>query len=115
MYRARTVLVMVAALTGCGQSTAPAEPLVVTVQASAATISVGDTLSVVVNATGNNLVGVFIEYGDAEADQYAMSGATSARVTFKHAFETAGTFTIRAVVTDAIAGDKEATVAVAVH
>lgn len=109
------VPVLLVVLVACRQPATPTEPLVVTIGASASTIPVGDTLSVVVSASGNNLVGIYIEYGDSQADLYATSGATSARVTFRHAFESAGSFTIRAVVTDAIAGEKEATVGVVVH
>ena len=39
----------------------------------------------------------------------------TARVTFKHAYNAAGTFTVRAVVTDAIYGDKEATKSIVVN
>jgi hypothetical protein len=56
-----------------------------------------------------------MDYGDMGADQYATGGAHSARVTFRHAWETAGTFTVRAVVTDAILGEKEATVGIVVN
>jgi hypothetical protein len=44
-----------------------------------------------------------------------MGGALTARVTFKHAFRTTGTFTVSAVVTDAVAGEKEASVGVLVN
>ena len=74
----------------------------------------GDTVSFTVNATGNNLFGVVVEFGDSGVDQYATSGALTARVTFKHAYTTAGTFTVRAVVTDAIAGEREATKSIVV-
>lgn len=84
-------------------------------ETSAAVIATGDTLAVVVNAAGNNLIGVIVEYGDQQADQYATSGANIARVTFKHVFQAAGAYTIRAIVTDALAGEKEATVTVQVN
>jgi hypothetical protein len=56
-----------------------------------------------------------MDYGDSFLEQYSAGGAHSARVTFKHAFEAAGTYSVRAVVTDAIVGEKEATVGIVVQ
>lgn len=75
----------------------------------------GDTVTFTLNAAGNNLVGVVIDYGDSGVEQYATGGAHSARVTFKHAFETVGPYTVRAVVTDAIAGEKEASLGIVIN
>jgi hypothetical protein len=44
-----------------------------------------------------------------------MGGALTARVTFKHVYSAAGSFTVRASVTDAVAGVKEATLAIVVN
>jgi len=56
-----------------------------------------------------------MDFGDQTGDLYAMSGARTARVTFRHVFQTRGNFTVSAVVTDAIAGDKESTAAVVIN
>ena len=86
-----------------------------TLEASHAAAQRGDTVTFTVNATGNNLFGVVLEFGDSDVDQYATNGALTARVTFKHAYNAAGTFTVRAVVSDAIAGDREATRSIVVN
>ena len=108
-------LLLVACVGACRQTTAPAVPLLVTVESSPLTPLVGDTVSFIVQATGNNLVGVVIDYGDSISDQYAMGGALTARVTFKHVFGTRGTYMVLAVVTDAIAGQKEVSIGVMVN
>jgi hypothetical protein len=36
-------------------------------------------------------------------------------VTFKHAYSASGTFTARAVVSDAVAGDKDVTISIVVN
>jgi uncharacterized protein (DUF58 family) len=100
---------------GCRQSTAPLVPLQVSLESSQLTAVAGDTITFTVRATGNNLVGVVMDFGDSATDQYAMGGALTARVTFKHAFETTGPFTVSAVVTDAVVGEKQATVAVLIN
>ena len=106
---------LVACLAACRQTTAPLVPLQVTLESSQLTAIPGDTITFTVRATGNNLVGVVMDFGDSGSDQYGMGGALTARVTFKHAFVTTGTFTVSAVVTDAVAGEKEATVGVLVN
>ena len=100
---------------GCRQSTAPVVDVTMSLQANTTVVQRGDTVTFTVNATGNNLFGVVMEYGDDGTDQFATGGALNARVTFKHAYSAAGTFTARAIVTDAIIGEKEATVAIVVN
>ena len=100
---------------GCRQTTEPPVPLVATLQSSRSTAARGDTVTFTVNATGNNLVGVVIDFGDQAADQFATGGARTARVTFKHVFQATGSFAVSAVVTDAIAGEKEASTTVVIN
>ena len=102
-------------LGGCRQTIEPPISLVATLESSRSTAARGDTVTFVVSATGNSLVGVVIDFGDQSGDLFATGGARTARVTFKHVFQTAGTFTISAVVTDAIVGDKESTTAVVIN
>ena len=78
------------------------------------TAAPGDTISFVATAQGGNLIGVETDYGDSTADQYATGGARNAKVTFRHAYEARGTFTVRVTVTDGVAGQKSATVEVRV-
>jgi hypothetical protein len=98
-------------------TTEPLEPLPldITVAASRATAAPGDTVTFVADAQGGNLVGVQIDYGDTGADQFSTSGARTARVTFKHVYQQPATYTVRVVVTDASAGQKEASVEVRVN
>jgi len=98
----------------CRQTTAPAVGISVTLESSHVTATTGDTVTFIVRATGNNLIGVVIDYGDSISEQYATGGALTARVTFKHAFLAKGNYTVRAGVTDAITGEKEVTVLVTV-
>ena len=100
---------------GCRQTTEPPVALSVSLQANTTAVARGDTASFEVNAAGNNLIGVILDYGDDSTDQYATGGALTARVTFKHVYSAAGSFTVRASVTDAIAGVKEATVVIVVN
>ena len=107
-----TVLLLIA---GCRQTTEPPVALVATLESSRTTAVRGDTVTFIVSASGNNLVGVVIDFGDQSGDQFGTGGARTARVTFKHAFQTAGSFTVVAVVTDAIGGEKEATATVVIN
>jgi PKD domain-containing protein len=99
----------------CRQTTEPPVSLVVTLESSRSTAARGDTITFTVNATGNNLVGVVIDFGDQTGDLYATGGALTARVNFKHVFQATGSFTVNAVVTDAIAGEKEAATTVVIN
>jgi plastocyanin len=94
---------------------APTVELQVTLTASVATVRPGDSVTFVVSASGNNLIGVEMDYGDGAGDQYATGGAHTAKVTFRHAFSGSGTYVTRASVTDAIAGQKDATATVVVN
>lgn len=103
-------------LTGsCRQTTEPPVSLVVTLESSRSTAARGDTVTFTVNATGNTLIGVVMDFGDQTGDLYAMGGARTARVAFKHVFQATGTFTVSAVVTDAIAGEKASTAAIVIN
>lgn len=98
-------------------STDPIEPLPleITLEASRVTAAPGDTITFVAEAQGGTLVGVEINYGDSATDAFATGGARTARISFRHAYTTRGTFTVRSVVTDAVAGQKEATTEVRVN
>ena len=90
-------------------------PFEVGLEASRVTATPGDTISFVVTAQGGNLLGANIDFADGSTDQYGTSGARSARIAFKHAYLTKGTFQVQATVTDALAGPKNATVQVIVN
>jgi hypothetical protein len=106
---------LVACTAAC--STKPLEPLPLdlSVQATPTTAAVGDSITFVTEAQGGSLVGVELHYGDTNTDLYSTGGARTARITFRHAYQQNGTYVVRAVVTDALAGTKEATVEVRVN
>ncbi|MGQ0539442.1 MAG: PKD domain-containing protein [Gemmatimonadaceae bacterium] len=101
-------------MAACSSSTLEPKPLDVTVQASRTTAAPGDTIDFLVHAQGGTLFGVQIEYGDGIIEQFPTAGARTARHTFRHPYKLRGTFLVRVTVTDAVAGQKEATVEVRV-
>ncbi len=105
----RRSLLLVALAAACGGGSLAPLPLDIHLQANKATAAPGETVSFVVNAQGGTLVGVEINYGDGSTDLFPTSGARTARVTFGHTYSTAGTYQVRATVTDAVAGTKDAT------
>ena len=104
-----------AVLGGCGRSTLETAPLDVAITASRTAAAPGDTISFVVNATGENLVGLLMDFGDMGTDLYATSGARTARVTFKHAFTAKGAFTVTVTATDAVSGQRDASIEIRVN
>ena len=93
------------------------EPLAldIGVTASKTTVAIDETVSFVVTAQGGGLAAVGVNYGDNTAEVFSTGGARTARITFTHAYTAVGTFQVRATVTDVEAGEKSATVDIAVH
>ncbi|HEY7566168.1 MAG TPA: PKD domain-containing protein [Gemmatimonadaceae bacterium] len=108
-------LAILIGLAACAPATLEPKPLDIGVEADRTTAAMGDTLTFVVSAQGGVLVGVEIDYGDSNLDQFGTAGARTARVTFRHAYSQPGTYTVKAVVTDAAAGQKQATIEVRVN
>lgn len=102
-------------ISACGPSSAEPLALDVRLEAARTTVAPGDTIAFVVTAQGGNLFGVELDYGDSTTVQYATGGARTARVTFRHAYLTRGTYTARAVATDALAGQKDASLEIRVN
>lgn len=107
--------VLLASLVACGDGSLEPLPLQISMQASPATAGPGEVVSFVVTVQGGNLFGVDIDYGDTSTDQQGAGGARTARLTFRHAYSVVGTYQVRGRVTDAIAGEREATVEVRVQ
>lgn len=99
----------------CRQTTAPPVTLALSLQANTTVAQPGDTITFTVTASANNLFGVTIDYGDTTGDQYSTGGASTARVTFKHAYQATGSYAVRATVSDAIVGEKEASISIVVN
>src|SRR5688572_8358883 len=97
-------------LVACGDGGLDPLPLSIAIEASRVTAAPGESIDFVVTASGGSLVGITINYGDNGSDQFGTGGARTARVTFSHAFAAAGVYQVRAIVTDAVAGDKDAEV-----
>ena len=113
----RTLLgaLLLAGFTACSQTSLEPLPLEVDIAASRTTTVPGDTISFLVNARGGTLVGLEIDFGDSTTDQFGTSGARTAQVTFRHAYVVRGTYMARVVVTDALAGQKDASIEIRVN
>jgi hypothetical protein len=101
-------LLVIAAMTACLGGTEP-PPLGISVEAPASA-NTTDSVSIVVNAQGNSLIGVETAFGDGNTGAFATNGARTARLTFRHLYTQSGTYDVTATVTDAVLGEKAATV-----
>ena len=110
----RLVCFAFAVLGACSGETLAPLPLHIGIEASRTAAAPGDSISFLVTAQGGQLVGIVTAYGDGTEDQLGTGGARTARVTFRHAFSSPGTYEVRATVTDAVAGLKDASVSVRV-
>jgi PKD repeat protein len=102
-------------LAACGDASLDPLPLQISVEANRTTAAPGDAIDFVVNAQGGQLVGVTIDFGDNSGEQFGTGGARTARITFTHTYSATGTYQVRATVTDALAGEKEAAIEVLVR
>ena len=115
LLRAGLVALLLVDLVVCGDASLDPLPLQISIQPSRVTAAPGDPVSFVVTAQGGDLLGVEVDYGDNTTDQYGASGARTARVTFSHAFSTVGVYQVRATVTDAVAGSRDAGVEIRIQ
>jgi len=111
----RLLLIAGFALAAACQSTLDALPLEISVTASRATAAPGDTIVFVATIQGGSLLGLDADYGDNTTEQYGTAGARTGKVSFRHAYLARGTFTTKITVTDASAGQKNASVQVRVE
>lgn len=109
------ILLAFTTLGACSTETLVPQPLEIVVEASRITAAPGDSIGFLVTARGSQLIGIITAYGDGTEDQFATGGARTARVTFRHAFSVRGTYQVQATVTDAVAGEKNASVAVLIN
>lgn len=115
MRRAVVGFILLVAFAACDDATLDPLPLDIGIEASRATAAPGDTINFLVSAQGGSLLGVVMAFGDSTGDQRATGGARTARVTFRHAYSAVGVYEASATVTDAVAGDKSASVEVRVQ
>jgi|SRR5437870_5149325 len=113
----RAILLLAAAAVPLACSDAHLDPLPfqVSVAANSTSPALGDTVQFTVTTQGGQLVRVETDYGDNSGDAFNTAGARTARVLFRHPYAARGTFTMRATVTDAVAGLKDATIDIRVQ
>jgi hypothetical protein len=115
MWRRLLGFVVLIGFAGCDDATLDPLPLDIGIETSRATAAPGETITFVVSAQGGSLVGVAMAFGDSSRDQFATGGARTAHVTFGHAYSAVGLYQASATVTDAVAGDKSASVEIRVQ
>lgn len=115
MWRALLGFVVLIGFAACDDATLDPLPLAIGIEASRTTAGPGDTITFLVSAQGGSLVGVAMAFGDSSGDQFATGGARTAHVTFRHAYSAVGLHEASATVTDAVAGDKSASVEIRVQ
>ena len=108
-------LVALGVTASCQASSLEALPLEISVTASRTTAAPGDTIAFTATIQGGSLLGLDADYGDNTTEQYGTAGARTGKVTFRHAYQARGTFTTKITVTDASAGQKNASVQVRVE
>jgi len=106
MLRTLLLFVFAVGLVSCLSTSEPL-PFAMSMQVSKTTAAPGDTILILVNSQGSNIINMVVTYDDGDTTQFAVGGARSAQGIFPHAFATAGTFRIRAKVTNAIADQLE--------
>jgi hypothetical protein len=107
-------LVLVLACGGCLGTVEPL-PFEVKLEAAKTTLATGEFVDFVVTAQGGTLLTATIDFGDGGTDEFPPSGSRTARITFPHAFDVAGTYLVKATVTEANEGEKSATLQVTVN
>ncbi len=75
-------------------------PLTVSITADRTVAEVGDSVVYSAEATGTNLVGLALDFGDGAVDSTAASGAVRAGITRAHAYGAAGTYVAKATAVD---------------
>ena len=115
MSRLLVACFLLVATAACTNESLGPLPFDVEIESNVSTTVAGDSVTFTVSAQGGSLIGVEMDYGDGNIDAYATSGARTARVTFRHAYDVAGTFTVSAAATDAAAGRKDASLQIRVN
>ena len=100
--RLRTLLPGLGLILAMPSCLGPSEPipLTMTVTATPASATVGDVVDFVVKVRGAGIGIVRIEFGDGADETFAAGGANNTTVTFLHAYESTGTFSVTVTATD---------------
>jgi hypothetical protein len=91
-----------AAVLSCGPSALEPLELTANLTANPVTALVEDSVTVVLEAQGTNLLGVIVDYGDdSRAYERDLPSARTLGLTLKHAYDSAAVFTITARIDEA--------------
>jgi hypothetical protein len=75
-----------------------------------------DSVAIVVQLQGSSLLGVVVDFGDGgEPSSFLTGGARIATVTFRHRFTQSGTYDVTGTVSDAVLGQKDASVQLSIQ
>jgi len=90
-------------------------PLAITFKATPTTAAVGDTVTFVSDAQGNDMVAIVAEFGDGGTDGTQLPFARTAHDTYKHVYSATGTYTATVTVVQSDSAKKAAPVTVTIH
>ena len=101
----------------CSDSTADfGEPLSITLTVDRSSGTAGvDLFTFRYDASGSQLLGVVLEFGDGQADSVAGQGGSTARATRTHLYEIPGTYSANARVVEALGATLADTVVVQIQ
>ena len=100
MRRALFLIVFATGLASCLQATDP-PPFQVSMQITRTSAAPGDTIVVLVDSQGPNIINMLVAFDDGDTTAFNVGGARQAQGVFPHAFTTIGNYRIRAKVTNA--------------
>lgn len=113
----RPVLAAIAAMTiwACGSNDVTfGGPLDLQVSTNSP-VAVTDSLQLDYEIVGRSLLGMVVQWGDAEFDSLYFSGAQTAGGRVRHQYVAPGDYTVRATVFDQIEGDQSKEVSVTIQ
>jgi hypothetical protein len=98
----------------CVESTAP-PAFAISATVDRATITPGDSVNFVVQASGQNLLRLNVAFGDATTFERDLFGAQTVTANLRHTYPAAGQFTMTAVITAVSGETRQTTVGVQVR
>lgn len=108
----------IAAVLLCGCASSSVEPLALSISVTATPTSaaVGDTITFIADMQGNGLIAVDGDYGDGSApDGFDIPFGRTARNTFKHVYQKAGSFTATFTAAQADSSARSTTATIQIH
>jgi PKD repeat protein len=114
MKRAAFGIAFLAVAVACSDTTEP-RSFAVSATVDRPSVVVGDSVNFVIQAQGNALALLAVEFGDSTGFNRDLFGATTMTANQKHAYSAPGNYTMTAVVTAASGEMKQTTVGVTVR